>query len=1202
MLTAAPAAGTNVMTIIEGASRVGRGFFGQFQKISMAQSSWSHNMKTTGAAMHGMAQQASGLTASLGQLGLGLLATMGIFKAFRKVTAVTLLAGRVEVLDVVVKKVGETAGYSARQIDTVVESVMAMGITMQASRVATTRMIWAQLDLAKATELARVAQDAAVIANINSSYTLQQLIYGIVTYNPRILRTYGIMINMEQAIGKFARQMGISTEQVVVAQKQQIALNEVLSFAERITGAYETSMTKAGKQWVSLPRYMEEMQRTIGEAFLPAFSRLVLAWTKWAEAVRTSEEGQRAFRVFGEMVYQIMGKVIPIIEYFGKRWAYILYFVVAGTTVKAISLLLRGFKSLIAMLFATRFAFASQIQAALLLSTVLAILPKRLKILAATLATLGIGVLVFAKWVMAARAQLALLAHQAVATSLALTGMTIALSSVSWVGIILAFVGVIAAFLLPSLTKWGKKTKALTQDTIEFEDRIKQLKKSQLDEARQVANVVKRYTELYLLHKEGLTSLENVEKAFKNVKNIAPELVGGIDDIDEAYHRLLATLENELLPKLRELDRLQTQIALNDVLLTYIPKVDKKLEDLTKTTEESSKVNVDYWIGVSKAATAAIATEDDLLSRGRITLEQYKERTEVERKRQREAGEAISIWRGYYGIVIEEQNRLNDLLERGPRQGPGAAEDFVKEIGDVAHASQKRIENLASLTFRNYEQFVDKVVGKGAEFDIGALKKNATLNKMIKDRIDAFRQTVTQAKARASLEQKSVELTDRLNFATQKQLGLKKIETDFETQLTKGEKQRRVDAEHRLALAQASLIANKYERDIAIEIANEVRDTASLKLEEEAIQGRIDDLSGEQVKDEIRTNELSATKNALIAKRALLEAQTAAAIAAIRQKELEATGATADKEAQIHEQLLRARAKVSLEALDVWETYLRDTVAGLEAIEGPTEAQLLQLEQYRALLVSITEERRRLLDLEMEAWIKENYWRGVLVQGYQNISDMIQWTYYDMMDSFADLEMEGSERLERILDTMRRAYMKFLADLLRDWAINVAKRMGLEAALGFGKGAAGAAQRGGPNLLGILALLGGLLFLQRGGPTGHGGRSEVAGVVHKREWVVPEEGTRWQMNRELLQLMTQGYNIGPMILGAIQSAYGARTVALPTGFIPDHFYTKRMERLAERTEENTRQPIELNVEMGVDSRGLYATAEEGKAETRMTEI
>ncbi len=191
----------------------------------------------------------------------------------------TLLAARVETLGVVLNQVGKTAGFSSDQMADFEKGVRDMGITTQVARISLVRLIQANIDLKNASKLARTAQDAAVIAGINSSQAFERIVQGIQTLNPRILKTMGLTINLDQAYREYSKTMNIAVEDIDVVTKKQIAVNEVLEAGTRIVGSYEAAMDTAGKRMTSIARHAEEAQRAFGEAFLPAFVLVIDAAT-----------------------------------------------------------------------------------------------------------------------------------------------------------------------------------------------------------------------------------------------------------------------------------------------------------------------------------------------------------------------------------------------------------------------------------------------------------------------------------------------------------------------------------------------------------------------------------------------------------------------------------------------------------------------------------------------------------------------------------------------------------------------------------------------------------------------------------------------------------------------------------------------------------------------------------------------------------
>lgn len=178
-----------------------------------------------------------------------------------------LMSARYETLGVVMKVVGANAGYTASQMAGFQKGLQATGISAIEARQGLMLMGQAQVDMANSSKLARIAQDAAVIGNINSSEAFNRMMTGLATGQSILMHHLGLMTNFETAYLNAAHAAGKTTNDLTEVEKAQIRVNEVLRAGVGISGSYEAAMGTAGKQLNSMKRYVDDLMVQFGGMF-----------------------------------------------------------------------------------------------------------------------------------------------------------------------------------------------------------------------------------------------------------------------------------------------------------------------------------------------------------------------------------------------------------------------------------------------------------------------------------------------------------------------------------------------------------------------------------------------------------------------------------------------------------------------------------------------------------------------------------------------------------------------------------------------------------------------------------------------------------------------------------------------------------------------------------------------------------------------
>ncbi|NLT24654.1 MAG: hypothetical protein GXX82_16550 [Syntrophorhabdus sp.] len=299
-----------VQLIIEGIDRATQVFNGITKQLKALRNEADKAGTGVGESFARSKSHLNAVENQFGRIKTQIMGVVAAWKLFDIARDAIMLTSRVETLSAVLGVMGRNVQLSKAEVAAYVGQVKAMGITTEASQQSIIRMVQAQLDLSKAGQLARVAQDAAVIGNVNSSQALEQMIHAIVTLQPEVLRTIGITVNFEQEYKKAADTVGKSADQLTQAEKQQIAMNAVLEQGTKIQGAYEAAMGTAGKQLKSMERYTEELRLKLGEigsgAFTTVIFEVVDGLKEWDKSLSALKESGDLSQMSDDLQYGVL--------------------------------------------------------------------------------------------------------------------------------------------------------------------------------------------------------------------------------------------------------------------------------------------------------------------------------------------------------------------------------------------------------------------------------------------------------------------------------------------------------------------------------------------------------------------------------------------------------------------------------------------------------------------------------------------------------------------------------------------------------------------------------------------------------------------------------------------------------------------------------------------------------------------------------
>jgi len=279
--------------------------------------------------------------------------------AFAYVSAATLTAARTETLKVAMDAVAKSTGTSIKILEEQERTLKKQGITTQEARGILTSFMQSQLDVARASGIARVAQDLAVISGTNSSEAAKILTQAIASQEPTLLRNFGIVKNLPEIYEAYGKELGLVSEatdkngkvnqswarELTDVEKKQAMMNLIMKEGEKVSGAYDAAMGTVGKKLSSLPRHFEEAANAIGQRFLPVLGSLIDGLTnflkqitpaninQWIEALNRSKDS--IIIIASTVIAMLIPAIVSAVAAFGSMAIALAPFAIAGGALAA---------------------------------------------------------------------------------------------------------------------------------------------------------------------------------------------------------------------------------------------------------------------------------------------------------------------------------------------------------------------------------------------------------------------------------------------------------------------------------------------------------------------------------------------------------------------------------------------------------------------------------------------------------------------------------------------------------------------------------------------------------------------------------------------------------------------------------------------------------------------------------------------------
>ena len=194
-------------------------------------------------------------------------------------------AAEVERLDLALEAVGASSGKGYEALKTTSDSMRALGINAAAAQKTTLKFAQSNIDLSKATALAKTAQDLSVASSVTAEEALQSITMAVTTGNTRVLRQIGITTGASDAYQRYASTIGKAAKDLTMTERRQAVVNLVLKEGTKALGAYELAMESPAKLITMFGDLHDDLQVSMGAVLVKGFGPIIKSAFKFEKTI-----------------------------------------------------------------------------------------------------------------------------------------------------------------------------------------------------------------------------------------------------------------------------------------------------------------------------------------------------------------------------------------------------------------------------------------------------------------------------------------------------------------------------------------------------------------------------------------------------------------------------------------------------------------------------------------------------------------------------------------------------------------------------------------------------------------------------------------------------------------------------------------------------------------------------------------------------